>query len=166
MIKKICFALFILFAFHSCTRDDICPETTQTTPLLIVTFNNAVIPTERKQAPGLTIETTLENSEIVLDNETTDSIAIPLNAGADITQYRFTINSDSETEIPNTDIVEFIYEREDIYVSRACSFKTNFNNLQADVEDEGDSNWIFQIDVNALNNTVEDENETHITILH
>ena len=165
MIKKLSFAFLILFAINGCTRDDICPETTQTTPLLIITFKNAAISTEPKQVPGLTIETTLENSEIVLDNETTDSIAIPLNAGADITQYRFTINSDSEVEIPNTDVVAFNYEREDIYVNRACSFKTNFTNLQAAVEEEGD-NWIFQINVTALNNTVEDENDTHITILH
>ena len=166
MIKKTCFALLILFAFHGCTRDDICAETTQTTPMLIVVFKNAAISTEAKEAPGLTIETTFENSEIVIDNETTDSIAIPLYAGADITNYKFTINSQSETETPNTDMVTFNYDREDIYVNRACSFKTIYNNLEASLEDEGTGNWIFQIDVTALNNTVEDENDTHITILH
>lgn len=166
MIKKICFALFTLLVFHGCTRDDICPETTQTTPLLIVTFKNAAIPTETKAANALTIETTLEDSQIVLDSETTDSIAIPLNTGANLTQYRFTINTDSVLSLPNSDMIEFTYEREDIYVNRACSFKTIYNNLQASFEDEGANNWIFQINVNALNNTVQDENDTHITILH
>ena len=166
MIKKLSLVFLILFAINGCTRDDICAETTQTTPMLIVVFKNAAIPSEAKEAVGLTIETTFENSQIVLDNQTTDSIAIPLNAGADLTQYRFTINSDSIPNLPNTDMVAFNYDREDIYVNRACSFKTIYNNLEASVEDEGTGNWIFQIDVTALNNTVEDENDTHITILH
>ncbi|RFN58038.1 DUF6452 family protein [Marixanthomonas ophiurae] len=166
MIKKICFAFLILLVFHGCTRDDICPDTTQTTPLLIVVFKNAAIPTEGKEVPGLTIETILENSEIVIDNATTDSIAIPLYAGADITTYKFTMNSQSELETPNTDMVTFNYSREDIYVNRACSFKTIYNNLEASFEDEEEDNWIFQINVTALNNIVENENDTHITILH
>ncbi|PVW15689.1 DUF6452 family protein [Marixanthomonas spongiae] len=166
MIKKFCIAFLVLVACNGCTRDDICAETTQTTPLLIITFKNAAITTEAKPANGLTIETTLENSVTVLDNQTTDSIAIPLNTGADVTRYRFTINTDSVPNPPNTDIVEFSYDREDIYVNRACSYKTIYNNLDATFEDEGTDNWIFQINVNATNNTVENENDTHITILH
>lgn len=164
MIKKICFAFIILIAVNGCTRDDICPEDTPTTPRLIIVFKNAAISSESKEVPGLTIQTAEVNSEIVIDNQTTDSIAIPLNPGADITNYRFTRNSD--TDSANSDFVDFSYNREDIYVNRACSFKSIFTNLNANLQDEGTANWIFNIEINALNNSVENENETHITILH
>ena len=46
------------------------------------------------------------------------------------------------------------------------SFKSIFTNLNANLQDEGTANWIFNIEITALNNSVENENETHITILH
>lgn len=164
MIKKICSAFLVLLAINGCTRDDICAETTQTTPLLIVVFKNAAIPTENKEPSGLVVKIADTDTEIQIDNEKKDSIAIPLNPGADTSKFNFIINSD--TENPNSDTVTFNYSREDIYVNRACSFKTIYNNLQANLEEEGEDNWIFQINVTAINQTVEDETDTHITILH
>ncbi len=44
MIKRIIVLILIIFAFKGCTKDDICPEGTATTPNLIITFNDIVNP--------------------------------------------------------------------------------------------------------------------------
>ena len=132
--------------------------------IFIIVFKDAAISSEFKEVPGLTVQTAEINSEIVIDNQTTDSIAIPLNPGADVTNYRFTINSNTDTA--NSDFIDFSYNREDLYVNRACSFKSIFTNLNANLQGEGSANWIFNIDITALNDSVENENETHITIFH
>ena len=48
--------LVIGFTTNSCQRDDICPESTATTPKLIITFYDInVTPTELKDVPSLSI---------------------------------------------------------------------------------------------------------------
>ena len=162
MIKKIILVLIILTALNGCTRDDICAEATATTPLLIITFKDKVNPLVAKTVTSLSIETADENNTPVILQSSTDSIAIPLNIGADLSKFRFT--KDDEGVNPNTDILTFNYTRSNIYVNRACAFKTVYDNLTYDLDYEGTANWIFNIEV--LNQTIENENQAHITILH
>ena len=61
-------------------------------------------------------------------------------------------------------IYEFTYERSNIYVNRACGFKTTYAALSAREDDLGVTDWILNL--NILKTTVEDETEAHITILH
>jgi len=145
-----------------CTRDDICPEETATTPLLIITFNDIASPTERKPVTNLTVETAELNTTAVISETTTDSIAIPLRNASALTRYRFI--KDDEGANPNTDFVNFTYSTEDIYVNRACAFKTIYHELGMTVQNEGTANWILQFQV--LITDIEDETQTHITILH
>jgi len=63
----------------------------------------------------------------------------------------------------NTDRVTFNYQRENIYINRACAFKSIFKQLSAEREIDPKS-WIQEIRVNKF--IVENENETHITIFH
>ncbi|PKA84321.1 hypothetical protein ATE92_2503 [Ulvibacter sp. MAR_2010_11] len=162
MLKKIIILITIFTALNGCTRDDICSEGTATTPLLIITFKDSANPLVAKDVPNLTIETADNNSTQVITQTTTDSIAIPLNVSADISKYRF--KYDDEGENPNMDILTFTYSREDIYVNRACAFKTVFDNLAAAKEDEGSANWVFSIIVEQQR--IENETQAHITILH
>lgn len=163
MLKKVLLICILIIAFSSCTRDDICSEATQTTSKLVINFKNFSSPLEARGVGNLTIISDL-NEEIVIDNVTSDSINIPLHAGADFSSFQFIKFSDSETDT-NTDVIRFDYQREDIYVNRACSFRTIFSELNYDLTPEdNNTNWIQSVEI--LNNTVENENEAHITIYH
>ncbi len=163
MIKKIVLLIFISLVANSCTKDDICSEETPTTPFLIITFKNINNPNLSKEVNNLTVTTIVENDSIHLYRFiTTDSIAIPLRAGFDFTDYLF-VENDQIDNPGNTDKINFNYERENIYINRACAFKAIFNQLSADLEIDTD-NWIEEITVNKF--TVENEDETHVTIFH
>ena len=162
MIKKTILLFWVILSLNGCTKDDLCPEETPTTPLLIFTFKNVLNPLLAKTVTNLTIETDEEPPVIYMTNISTDSIGVPLKTGADSVRYRFIQNKGETNEI--IDIYEFNYERADVYVNRACGFKTIFNGLTARKEDDGIVNWILNL--NILKTTVEDETEAHITILH
>src|SRR5690554_3709303 len=117
MFKRIILLLLLVSALKGCTRDDICPEGTATTPKLIIVFNNNLNPNNRKAVDSLSIETDYENSVLVLAKTITDSIAIPLSTTSDTTKYRF-IRTRGTAENPeiNIDNVMFIYSRQDLYV--------------------------------------------------
>jgi hypothetical protein len=162
MIKKFTFVLGLLITLNGCTRDDICAEETATTPLLIITFKDSNNPLLAKTVNNLSVQSTDANSVFVFEQNSIDSIAIPLKVNSDITEYRFIKNDGNSTE--NTDIVLFNYSRQDIYVNRACAFKTVYNELSGTVEDEGTTNWINSL--NVINTTIENETAAHITIFH
>lgn len=70
--------LFIAIALISCERDDICAETTSTTPRLIIEFYDADETDELKNVPRLTVYgenlITNENGEIIEPTEASDKI--------------------------------------------------------------------------------------------
>lgn len=166
MLRKLLVVLVLVFAFKGCTRDDICPEGTATTPKLIVVFKNVTIPEDKKKVTGLSVETDYENSVLVLGRTDTDSIAVPLNTNSDTTKYRFIRTTITNTDtVVNIDKVMFLYKRQDLYVNRACGFKAVFNELESKLEDEpADGNWIKEVITERT--TVNDENKAHIVMLH
>lgn len=145
-----------------CTRDDICTQDTPTTPLLIITFRDISNPNQAKSVPNLLIRPANDDITVVFTG-TTDSIAIPLNVNQNITALDFTTNSNSE-EDANTDAVNIRYVREDIYVNRACGFKTYYDSLSFERLDEVSDAWILTANINLTR--VEDEDQAHITIFH
>ena len=165
MFKRIILLLLLIFAFKGCTRDDICPEGTATTPKLIIVFNNNLNPNIRKVVDSLSIETDYENSVLVLEKTITDSIAIPLSTTSDTTKYRFirTRGTADNPEI-NIDNVIFIYSRQDLYVNRACGFKSQFNGLETIRVDGGSENWIQNII--TIKDTIINEETAHLTFFH
>lgn len=170
MFKRIVFLLSMVLAFNGCTRDDICPENTATTPKLIIVFNSNVNPDNltkenRKKVEVLSVETDYEESVIILATTATDSIAIPLSTTSDITKYRFVrTRGTGDAAVINVDKVTFVYSRRDLYVTRACGFKTEYDGLTPTLEDEGSDNWIQKITTNS--ETVIDEENAHLTFFH
>ena len=162
MIKKLILFFTIALTFYGCTRDDICPDGTPTTPLLIITFNDIANPLVAKEVTSLTVDTDYTTSVRVIDHVQTDSIAIPLRPGDDSTQYRFILDEGETSEL--IDIYEFSYDRLNVYVNRACGFKTTYSSLSAGEDLSGPIDWIIDININKT--TVEDETAAHITILH
>lgn len=165
MIKRIIVLILIIFAFKGCTKDDICPDGAATTPNLIITFNDIANPVNRKKVNVLSVLTNSIDSTEVVKFANTDSIIVPLNTNSDTTRYLFkrSVITGQDT-VNNIDKVMFIYSRENDYVNRACGFKTEFDNLNADLELEGNENWIKG--ENVIRQTVNDENSAHFTVLH
>lgn len=148
-----------------CTRDDICPEDTPTTPLLIITFKDFADGQTPKDVPNLQVLDALDTSVQIVGTATTDSIAIPLRNFNDNTQFLFVRDSDSEDpDVINPDRIQISYMLRDVYVNRACGYIANYDNVGALLDDSDDDTWI--ISLLTLVDTIDNQNETHITILH
>ncbi len=167
---KLILLLLVSVSFLTCERDDLCPETTPTTPSMIIGLFNLIAPESPKNVFDLVVagignDTTLPGFSLV----DTDEIILPLKTDADITQ--FALISDTEVDTDgniiggNQDIITISYLREDIFVSRACGFKTIFRNVVVTIEPDAD-NWIqLALPLND-NLTIEDETTTHYFFYH
>lgn len=156
--------LFIsVLLLHSCTRDDLCPAGTSTTPGMIVTFRDFSDPELKKRVEGLSIEVEADGWRKIISRTTTDSIVLPLNVNSDRTAFRFIQTTITGTDtLIRRDRILFTYSRKDIYVNRACGFRAEFENLNA--IPEGEPDWIQQIIIKR--DSIVDENTAHINILH
>ena len=150
-----------------CTRDDICDPNEATTPLLIITFKNNLNRDEAKSVTGLTVLADYRLASIIESGTTTDSIAIPMRTAFNETQYQF-IRAATATSLEIIDVYRANYTREDLYINRACGFKTVYNNLafseNVTDSDNDTASWILEVVINQTN--VTDENQSHITIYH
>ena len=162
-LKKYSFLVFIFCLFLSCERDDICPAATPTTPFLIIEFFDVTAPDENKSVQGLSY--IAEGTADTVEMGNVDSIAIPLNTNLNTTRYKF-IKNTNDPNLINVDEVEFIYQLDDIYINRSCGFKAVYRNLSAirQIEDPPSDNWIRSVNLEQMN--VENEQNTHISILH
>ena len=132
---------------------------------MIIIFKDDADRNNKKLVDDLSIETDYENSLLVLDRTATDSIAIPLSTTSDTTKYRFIRSRGTGDNLEvNIDHVMFVYSRKDLYVNRACGFKSKFQNLQTTRIDEGSSNWI--LDISTIKDTIIDEKKAHLTFYH
>lgn len=166
-MKKFLFLIALLFISNSCSKDDICDPEIAVTPLLIITFKNFENRDLSKAVPNLIVTTNYNPSEEIINTTSVDSIAIPLRTAVGDTSYQFTsIDTSIDTNI--TDVYDFTYGREDIYVNRACGFKTIFTNFIATENEEDPANdvpsWILELAVQQIN--IENEIQAHITIFH
>ncbi|MDA7558160.1 DUF6452 family protein [Flavobacteriaceae bacterium] len=169
-MKKVSVLFLVISVFLSCEKDDICSSDTGTTPQLILRFYDIANQEETKAVPNLLVYGVNSLNEIVLFDgigllaTNTDSIAIPLQTSDNFT--RFVLHRDLEDgdfETGNIDIIIANYEREDVYVSRACGYKQIFNNLGIDLEPDP-SNWVINSEI--LSTTINNENEAHVKIFH
>jgi hypothetical protein len=172
-MKKILLLLVVALSisFSNCEKDDICDANTVTTPRLVISFYDITNSTVLKNVTNLKIigegmEEGIEYNGSTLINS--NEVAIPLKTNTDVTTFRFILNyGNANTALVNEDILQFDYTRENIFVSRACGFKTlytldplhPYTHTDAAVADQ---KWIQYIAVkkSAINN----ENETHLEI--
>lgn len=164
MTKNLFIYILIVVCFWGCTKDDICTEDTPVTPKLIVQFNDILSRNDVKAVVDLRV--------ILIDNDDTTDVyvgtsdtlvGLPLNTNLDFTEFQMITNSADEDNL-NADTISFTYSTEDIYVDRACAFKTTYSNFNANIEDEGGTNWILDAEIETTN--IDNENETHLTIFH
>ncbi|MDQ7917418.1 DUF6452 family protein [Mesonia sp. MT50] len=175
MIKNTALLLVISLLFLSgCQKDDICPESTNTTPHLVIKFLDSENPLNIKEVTNLQVKE--ENSmKDYFETPVSDSlIKIPLRTTENFTNYIFTLNTplDPDAEIgandplPNEDQLHFNYGTLVEYVGRACGYKTEFVAFEANrVNEEDDTNWIKSIEV-LQPNDITNEFDTHLYIYH
>ncbi len=175
-ISYICvFIGLVIAGIWSCERDDICADITQTTPQLIIRFYDANEPDELKAARRLTVSA-LDENNIALDsfvyNFDTDSLVIPLRIEGEgvPTISRFILEKDTDfrlDSLPNTmsniDTITVTYRSQFIYVSRACGYKSIYNNVIVTREVDDDI-WILERDI--INTTIDNETEAHVIFRH
>jgi len=160
---KIFFLLITACLLSGCEKDDICADGTPTTPRLIIEFYSSENSTVRKLVANLKIQG--EGATTALEFDQVDTIELPLKTNENFTNYSFNINSTASTTANNTDLIRFNYTVNDIFVSRACGFKSFFNlNLANGVvktnpEDDTDF-WIENIEI--VKSNVETEEDVHI----
>ncbi|KAB1071929.1 hypothetical protein F6U93_00355 [Tamlana haliotis] len=166
-----------VFIAIACEPDDICAEGTATTPRLIIDFYNVLNPEAQKNVFDLVVVGVGNNS--VLDGYSfvdTDDVYLPLKTDDNTTQYALiadaTINNngtpDDETDDfleGNQDIITINYSREEIYVSRACGYKTIYKNVTLTIEPDAD-NWMISRQPMTENQSVENEDEAHFIVTH
>ena len=136
MKKIISLLLVFTFGLSSCEKDDICDANTPTTPRLVITFYDADNPTVLQNVKNLMVIGKDEPAGIIFNKTATDTtkylangstISIPLKTNAETTTYTFVLDSQNDNPAAiNTDEITFNYTHQDLYVSRACGFKTIF----------------------------------------
>jgi len=172
-MKKYFILILILITVYNCESDDICPESTLTTPRLVVTFHDFENPEERKNIESLGVYV-VKNNELILingiDGISTDSIAIPLRDDEHVSNFKFCKDFSDADVIPSglPNHVYFDYNINEIFISRACGFINNYNLFVAlpydPVDTPGSTNWIS--DIIILNDSITNENQSHVKILH
>ena len=162
-MKKIFLLLLISIFFSSCEKDDICDANTPTTPKVVLEFYDIANPTVLKDVVNLGVIAPGFTNGFGFTN--TSSIKVPLKTFQDASVLYFIQNGSAEpTSDDNSDEVTFNYTRKNVYVSRACGYKTLYT-LDATnpviITADG-NNWIQNVTVSQPN--IENENETHVKI--
>lgn len=162
-MKRILFLLFITITFSGCEKDDICTD--DTTPRLVLEFYDISNPAILK--PVVNVLVTGEGQTALGTYNGVSKIELPLDITQDTTKYSLILSSTSLTGA-DEDLLQFNYTRQNVFVSRACGYKTIFalnaspsGVIKTDAATP-DGFWIQ--DINILTTNIENENEIHIKI--
>jgi hypothetical protein len=162
------FSLITLLIF-SCEKDDICADTTQTTPRVVIEFYDIQARDEIKAIPGLfAIGVDSDGNEVPIHNElvlTRSLIALPLQNNSNQTQFKLYKSyalTDSNVS-GNPDVITITYDIETLYVSRACGYINTYTIQTFSIGSDSDQ-WMSNSQI--LITQITNENEIHIKVLH
>ena len=163
-MKKIILFLFV-FSLLGCEKDDICDSETPTTPSLVVEFYDISNPTVLKNIVNLKITAAGLTKPLGVFNSVS-KIKLPLKTNATTTNYSFVLNS-TDVDNDNEDLISINYIGQDIFVSRACGYKTIYsltgsNPVTYSEPTSPDGAWIQNLQV--VTPSITNEKETHVKI--
>ncbi|WP_235924320.1 DUF6452 family protein [Flavobacterium lotistagni] len=166
-MKQILLILTLAMVFSGCEKDDVCSESTETTPRLIIDFYDFTNPTLTKSVTNLAIIKTGDTTPYAVYNGVS-KIQVPLDIANDVSQYQFILNyGNTNTALVDPDNLQFTYTRENVYVSRACGYKTVFT-LDATTPfvhtDAPGDDALWMRNITLLQPNINTENETHLKI--
>ena len=166
-MKKILLLLIaIAWTSSSCEKDDICDSATATTPRLVIEFYNAANPNVTKEITNLALVAVGHEDDTLVFNAVS-KITVPLQTTADVTKYKFILNYKStDPLIYNEDDLEFRYSRTNIFVSRACGYKTLFvfGNNPYTLTDSAAADGFWIKGTTLLQPLILNEDEAHLKI--
>jgi hypothetical protein len=139
---------------------------------LIIEFYDSANTENTKFVPLIRVQGV--NNDAVLEGYNgvnKDELLLPLRTDTTATQYRlrkdYTNNNagtpdDPSDDFPNgnEDIITINYTTEQVFVSRACGYKTVFKNISLTIEPDS-NNWILSRQSVTDNQSVEDETAAH-----
>jgi len=164
---KLLFTLVLLALLTTnCEKDDLCAEDV-TTPMIVLEFYSNSDRTTLKPVTNLKV-TGLGLADSLANFNNVSKIMLPLKTTEDATEYSLVLFSTSEA-LKNENLLRFNYTRNNVYVSRACGYKTLFQLdrttpfVLTDIAPL-DNLWIRGISVEQPN--IENQNETHINIYY
>jgi hypothetical protein len=176
-MKKIFALVVLVISLSSCEKDDICVD--ETTPRLIIEFYDITNPSALKSVVNLTVKGEGASDFMVFNSALLETdpnrylfngnkLALPLKIDGTTTKYNLVLNSTSATA-SNEDILEFNYTTDNVFVSRACGYKTIFqlDSPGAVIVTDNElptSFWIQQNSINIQNYSIITENEIHVKI--
>jgi len=154
--------LIAIVAFSACEKDDICVD--GDTPLLVIRFYDVLDTTLVKTVPGLEVIGFLPPDSLLstLSNASLDSIAIPLRVDFESTSFIFSEKLSTDDPV-NNDTLLFTYSNKQIYISRACGYVDNYENLSSSLTGDAD-NWIKKITIDT--SLIANSNAAHVKIYH
>ena len=171
-MKKIVLLVFAMaLTLSSCEKDDICDAATPTTPRVVINFYDFINPSVKKSVSNLrVIGEGMTNPLLFTGSETTSSntISLPLKTIGTTTTFRLTLNfGNSNPALVDEDIIKFDYATRQLFVSRACGYKTTYDLNRLNPFSHTDPiaenrKWIKLIEVEK--NNIDNENEEHIRI--
>lgn len=161
--KSILFLALLVILLNACERDDLCSNTFQVTPNLVIEFYDINEPESPKPVANFGFVAVGTTDTIFINN--VSEISLPLRTNQNSTAYLFATNTNNPATF-NVDEVRFNYAINDVYVNRACGFRTEFLDLQAlrINAQTPETNWIRNLSVQRSN--IRDENEAHLYIFH
>ncbi len=164
---KIAFIICLgIIFFSACEKDDICVD--GNTPLLVVRFYNIAATSQTKAPNKLRVVGTGLTTPVptFADRSSIDSITLPLRAGELNTSYSFILHSEDDSDGLETGIINtlsFNHITKEVFVSRACGFVANYDNLETNLTADGDI-WIKDIEI--ISATVQNSDSAHVKIFH
>ncbi len=172
-------SLCVLFAFLNCERDDICPEDVSTTPRLILEFYDISNQENIKNVSNLYVQGVGNVTPLssFTGNAAISLVELPLKTDDNSTQFRFikdytvddngTPNDDSDDIYSgNEDLITINYVTENVYVSRACGYKTTYKAVDIEFDATDMDRWILLAQPINDNQLIEDETTTHFKFYH
>ena len=150
-MKKVILIFLLIITTTSC-QDEFCLD--NTTPNLIIRFYNKDTNTDTKSIDLIALADGLDT---LFDGSAIDSLYIPLDTNSTSVTYHFSILD----SLDSNETMVINYSVEDIYVSKACGFKSTFKNFTYTITN---NDWLSdsaQIETDIIN-----ENQAHVKIFH
>lgn len=145
--------IFLVTLVTNCEVDDICTETVLTPKLIVKFYDNDTL-TLAKKVTGIYVWA--EGKDSLYENATADSLLLPLNNATNSTKYLLSIGNQIDTLIVN-------YDKEDIFVSRSCGYKTHFS---IPANPSITQHWMTGISIIETPQPVVNQNKAHVKIHH
>ena len=151
-MKKYIVFLGLISTLVSC-QDDFCVD--ETTPNFIIRFYDKDSTVDVSKNINLIVN--VADLDSLFEGTSIDSIYLPVDTTDTIVTYNFSILDSLNSE----ETLTINYEVEDVYVSKACGFKSIFNNVSLTVSQNNWIDSIVQVQSEIINDT-----QAHVKIYH